>query len=101
MRPCFPTQVYQHADPRCWKAAIEGSINSSAAGESKNPFIQSIKANLTTRLSDAGMRQRQTKLLYPNHRSPPWLPEAATPRSLEPGVRLPRGARPEADLKQR
>ena len=30
------------------------------------------------RLSDAGLRQRQTKLIYPNHRLPPWLTEDAT-----------------------
>ncbi len=29
------------------------------------------------RLSDAGLRQRQTKLIYPNHRFPPWPNEAA------------------------
>ena len=39
------------------------------------------------RLSDAGLRQRQTKALYPNHRPPPWLNEDAAPRSLEPIVR--------------
>jgi hypothetical protein len=27
------------------------------------------------RLSDAGLRQRQTKALYLNHRPPPWLTE--------------------------
>jgi len=40
------------------------------------------------RLSDAGLRRRQTKPLYPNHRSPPWPTEDATRRSLEPIVRL-------------
>src|SRR5882672_7657974 len=30
------------------------------------------------RLSDSGLRQRQTKALYPNHRLPPWLTEDAT-----------------------
>ena len=39
------------------------------------------------RLSDAGLRQRQTKALYPDHRLPPWLNEDAAPRSLEPIVR--------------
>ena len=39
------------------------------------------------RLSDAGVRRRQTKLIYPNHRSPSWLIEDTTPRSLEPIVR--------------
>jgi hypothetical protein len=42
---------------------------------------------LTMRLSDAGLRQRQTKALYSNHRLPPWLTEDSTPRSLEPIVR--------------
>jgi hypothetical protein len=32
---------------------------------------------LTMRLSDAGLHQRQTKALYPNHRLPPWLNEDA------------------------
>jgi len=30
------------------------------------------------RLSDAGLRRRQTKALYLNHRLPPWLNEDAT-----------------------
>jgi hypothetical protein len=30
------------------------------------------------RLSDAGLHQRQTKALDPNHRSPPWFAEDAT-----------------------
>jgi len=33
---------------------------------------------LTMRLSGAGVRRRQTKLLYLNHRLPPWLTEDAT-----------------------
>jgi hypothetical protein len=33
---------------------------------------------LTMRLSDAGLRQRQTKALYPNHRLPPWPNEDDT-----------------------
>src|SRR3984885_12383170 len=32
---------------------------------------------LTMRLSDAGLRRRNTKLIYPNHRPPPWLTEDA------------------------
>jgi hypothetical protein len=28
-------------------------------------------------LSDAGLRRRQTKILYSNHRLPPWLTEDA------------------------
>jgi hypothetical protein len=29
------------------------------------------------RLSDAGMRNRKTKLIYPDHRLPPWPTEDA------------------------
>src|SRR5580698_3908485 len=31
---------------------------------------------LTMRLSDAGLRHHKPKLLYPDHRLPPWLPKA-------------------------
>ena len=41
------------------------------------------------RLNDVGLRRRQTKLIYPNQRSPPWLAEDAAPRSLQPIVRQP------------
>jgi hypothetical protein len=41
------------------------------------------------RLSDVGLRCRQTKLIYPNHRLPLWPNEDAAPRSLEPIVRRP------------
>jgi hypothetical protein len=34
---------------------------------------------LTMRLSDAGMRRRETKQICSNHRLPPWLSEDATP----------------------
>src|SRR5258708_2066936 len=43
--------------------------------------------HITMRLSDAGLRCQPTKLIYPNHRFPPWLTEDSTPRSLEPIVR--------------
>jgi hypothetical protein len=29
-------------------------------------------------LSDAGLRRRPTKLVYPDHRSPPWFTEDET-----------------------
>jgi hypothetical protein len=35
-------------------------------------------SRITLRLSDAGMRCRQAKALYPNHRPPPWLTEDVT-----------------------
>jgi hypothetical protein len=57
--------------------------------------------HLTIRLSDAGMRRRKAKLIYFNHRLPPWPIEDATPRSLEPGVRLPRDTGIEAASQQR
>jgi hypothetical protein len=41
------------------------------------------------RLSDAGLRRPETKLIYPSHRLPPWPTEDATPRSLQPIVRRP------------
>ena len=36
-----------------------------------------IPLGLTVRLSDAGLRRRQTNALYPDHRLPPWLTEDA------------------------
>src|SRR5580704_6919906 len=44
---------------------------------------------LTMRLSDAGLRRRQRKLIYANHRRPPRPTEDVAPRSLEPIVRRP------------
>ena len=43
--------------------------------------------HLTMRLSDAGLRQRQTKALYPNHRPHSLAQRRRAPRSLEPIVR--------------
>jgi hypothetical protein len=49
---------------------------------------------LTMRLSDAGLHQRRTKTLYPNHRLPPWLTKDATGdrsnRLLDAAARSPR-----------
>jgi hypothetical protein len=36
------------------------------------------RGRLTMRLSDAGLRQPETKAVYPNHRSPPSPNEDAT-----------------------
>jgi hypothetical protein len=44
---------------------------------------KAILPGLTMRLSDAGLRRHPTKLIYPNHRLPPWFIEDAAPRSLE------------------
>jgi hypothetical protein len=37
-----------------------------------------VTCRLTMRLSDAGLRRRQTKLIYPDHLPPPWSTEDAT-----------------------
>jgi|SRR5450631_915440 len=42
---------------------------------------------LTMRLSDAELRRRPMKLIYPNHRPFPWPTEEVAPRSLQPIVR--------------
>jgi hypothetical protein len=47
-------------------------------------------------LSYTRVRRRQTKLLYPNHRLPPWLTEDTTSRSREPNVR----GRPTSETRQ-
>ncbi len=49
---------------------------------------------LTIRLSDAGARCRQPKLIYQNHRPSPWLTDDAPRRSLKPIVRVRVDARP-------
>jgi hypothetical protein len=41
-------------------------------------IVGAMNGDLTLRLSDAGLRRRQTKLIYPDHRSTPWLTEDAT-----------------------
>jgi hypothetical protein len=46
-----------------------------------NVAVATFCMGLTIRLSDAGLRYRQTKLLYPDHRLPPWLTRR-DPRSL-------------------
>jgi hypothetical protein len=43
---------------------------------SKSAFVG---GRLMMRLSDAGLRQRQTKLSYAKHRPTPWLTEDAAP----------------------
>ncbi len=45
--------------------------------------LSSPSCRLTKRLSDAGLRRRKTKAVYPGHRLPPWLTKDATPRSLQ------------------
>jgi hypothetical protein len=42
-------------------------------------LARALKSRITMRLSDAGLRQPKPKLIYPDHRLPPWLNEAVTP----------------------
>ena len=56
--------------------------------------VRLIIVRLTMRSSDAGLHRPKSKLIYANHRLPPWLTENATPRALEPIVR-PDGELPE------
>ena len=44
---------------------------------SPNDWCQGLSMHLTMRLSDAGLRRRKSKLIYPNHRFPPWPIEDA------------------------
>jgi hypothetical protein len=46
-------------------------------GISRRHNMRRARLGLTMRLSDAGMRQRQTELIYFNHRLPPWHTEDA------------------------
>jgi hypothetical protein len=77
MRPCHRTHGYQYPDPRCCGPQIEGIVNSSAAEKRMSRSEIFDQGNLTMRLSDAGLRRRETKALYLDHRPPPWLTEDA------------------------
>ena len=101
MRPCHRHSRRSRADLEAEAREAKGAFNRVLPVNPRIAPSSAIKVDLTMRLSDVGLRRRQTKLLYPNHRPPPWLIEDATPRSLEPGVRLPRDACIEAASQQR
>jgi hypothetical protein len=61
-------------DP-CRATATERNANEN--GDQSGRDVQ--RMPLTMRLSDARVRSRQTKLIYPNHRLPPWLIEDTNP----------------------
>src|SRR5450631_1079564 len=44
-----------------------------------NYSAEARRFRLTIRLSDARLRRRKTKLIYPDHRPTPWLTEDDTP----------------------
>jgi hypothetical protein len=54
-------------------------VGTSAARENRIRAVSVILRSLTIRLSDAGLRRRQTKLFYPIHRLSPWLNGDGTP----------------------
>src|ERR1700720_2572528 len=87
LRPC-------HRASRRSRANLEAEAREAKGAPTLalpvNPRIgpsSAIKVDLTMRLSDAGLRCRKTKLIYPDHRLPSWPTEDAAPRSLEPIVR--------------
>jgi hypothetical protein len=70
----FQPKPYHHATAKA--AAI---FNSDDIANAKMSTCDLVRMVLTLRLSDAGLRRRQTKLIYSDHRSPPCLTEYATP----------------------
>jgi hypothetical protein len=63
-----------------------GAVSTTLTATDREAFTMNLRHDvkvtvdsrrLTMRLSDAGLRQRQTKAFYPNHRLPPWLTEDA------------------------
>ena len=56
---------------------VDGGAKDFPPTQLKPSTCGHLNRDLTMRLSDAGLRQRQTKTLYPNHRPPPWLIEDA------------------------
>src|ERR1700730_8617723 len=70
-----------------WADECHGLRNQGRLQQRVPRNCASASCPLTMRLSDAGLRRRKTKLIYPNHRLTPWLIEDSTPRSLEPIVR--------------
>jgi hypothetical protein len=53
-------------------------IPRSPPEDARQRLVPRFALHLTMRLSDAGLHQRQTRALYPNHRLPPWLTEDKT-----------------------
>src|SRR5882724_11558366 len=92
-RPSFQSQVRDStvgAQSSARKASRRSAFANWDNSASRRSMILALYIScgrLTMRLSDAGLRCRQTKPIYRNHRSPPWPNEDATPRSLEPIVR--------------
>ena len=58
-------------------SALRSANTGSTATSNTSETLISVW-RLTIRLSDARLRRQQSKLIYPNHRLPPWPTEAAT-----------------------
>jgi hypothetical protein len=54
-------------------------IPRSPPKDARQRLVRRFALHLTMRLSDAGLSRCQTKLIYPDHRLPPWLIENDTP----------------------
>src|ERR1700742_1810185 len=70
--------------PAIWESATSGQArnsNNARYAAASNTLVASLRIRLTIRLSDAGLRQRQTELLNPNHRPSPWPTEDAGSRA--------------------
>jgi hypothetical protein len=52
------------------------SVRASIHASPERRFLSSLSLRLTIRLSDAGMRDRKSELIYLDHRFPPWPIEA-------------------------
>jgi hypothetical protein len=63
--------------------AIDSETNHYDSKKNRDYSAGRHDARLTMRLSDAGLRRRETKVIYLNHPLLPWLAEAAPPRSLQ------------------
>src|ERR1700733_4369707 len=62
-------------------AAHAGIARTMAAKSiASNQRVDLFKSRLTMRLSDAGLRRRQTEPLYPDHRPSPWPDQNCFPR---------------------
>ena len=101
MRPCHRASRRSRANLEAEAREAKGAPTLALPVNPRISPSSAIKVDLTIGLSDAGLRRRKAKLIYFNHRFPPWPSEDATPRSLEPGVRLPRDACIEAASQQR
>jgi hypothetical protein len=82
--PCLPTQYSPRQE--CFPPQRNQALRIKVL-RMDGPESHVTQWCLTIGLSDAGMRCRPTKLIYPDHRLPPCPTEDANLRSLEPIAR--------------